>query len=116
MIHRQYIGSRGHRAIPVGYSAADVESNRYEMASYMNCGTADQRSDFFAFNDYSWCDPSSSYTISGKSSLRKSFARHLELTLFSPQAGTKRSLNTATTASRSCTSTHSPPSTSTTHH
>lgn len=25
----------------------------------MNCGTEDERSDFFAFNDYSWCDPSS---------------------------------------------------------
>jgi len=29
------------------------------MAQYMNCGTDDQRSDFYAFNDYSWCDPSS---------------------------------------------------------
>lgn len=56
---RQYIGSRGYRKIPVGYSAADVESNRFEMAQYMNCGTDDQRSDFYAFNDYSWCDPSS---------------------------------------------------------
>nr|OQO21212.1 hypothetical protein B0A51_13878 [Rachicladosporium sp. CCFEE 5018] len=55
---KQYIGSRGYRKIPVGYSAADVESNRYEMADYMNCGTDDQRSDFYAFNDYSWCDPS----------------------------------------------------------
>ncbi|KAF2102736.1 1,3-beta-glucanosyltransferase [Rhizodiscina lignyota] len=61
---RQYIGSRNYRKIPVGYSAADVEENRYEMATYMNCGTADERSDFFAFNDYSWCDPSS-YTQSG---------------------------------------------------
>jgi len=34
------------------------------MATYMNCGTDDQRSDFFAFNDYSWCDPSS-FTQSG---------------------------------------------------
>ncbi|CAK4034614.1 glycoside hydrolase family 72 [Lecanosticta acicola] len=56
---KQYLGTRGYRKIPVGYSAADVESNRFEMASYMNCGTDDQRSDFFAFNDYSWCDPSS---------------------------------------------------------
>ncbi|TVY25275.1 1,3-beta-glucanosyltransferase [Lachnellula hyalina] len=56
---RQYIGSQGYRKIPVGYSAADVESNRYEMAAYMNCGTDDERSDFYAFNDYSWCDPSS---------------------------------------------------------
>lgn len=61
---RQYIGSQGYRSIPVGYSAADVESNRYDMAQYMNCGTDDQRSDFFAFNDYSWCDPSS-FTTSG---------------------------------------------------
>ena len=61
---KQYIGSQGYRSIPVGYSAADVDSNRYEMATYMNCGTDDQRSDFFAFNDYSWCDPSS-YTTSG---------------------------------------------------
>ncbi|TQS38719.1 hypothetical protein Golomagni_00768 [Golovinomyces magnicellulatus] len=56
---RQYIGSRDHRKIPVGYSAADVDSNRREMAEYMNCGSDDERSDFFAFNDYSWCDPSS---------------------------------------------------------
>ncbi|KAM3418254.1 1,3-beta-glucanosyltransferase [Cercospora zeina] len=61
---KQYIGSMGYRSIPVGYSAADVESNRYDMAQYMNCGTDDQRSDFFAFNDYSWCDPSS-FTTSG---------------------------------------------------
>ncbi|EGP92403.1 unnamed protein product [Zymoseptoria tritici ST99CH_1A5] len=56
---RQYIGSRGYRKVPVGYSAADVESNGFEMAQYMNCGTDDQRSDFYAFNDYSWCSPSS---------------------------------------------------------
>jgi hypothetical protein len=55
---RQYIGSRGYRKIPVGYSAADVSENRLEMAQYMNCGTDDERSDFFGFNDYSWCDPS----------------------------------------------------------
>ncbi|KAL2419274.1 1,3-beta-glucanosyltransferase gel1 [Exophiala dermatitidis] len=56
---RQYIRKRGYREIPVGYSAADVSENRLEMAHYMNCGSDDERSDFFAFNDYSWCDPSS---------------------------------------------------------
>lgn len=70
---KQYIGSMGYRAIPVGYSAADVESNRFEMASYMNCGTDDQRSDFFAFNDYSWCDPSS-YQQSGWDQKVKQYA------------------------------------------
>ena len=61
---KSYMNARGLRKIPVGYSAADVESNRYEMADYMNCGDDAARSDFFGFNDYSWCDPSS-YTTSG---------------------------------------------------
>lgn len=61
---KQYIDSRKYRKIPVGYSAADVDDNRFEMAQYMNCGNDDERSDFFAFNDYSWCDPSS-FTVSG---------------------------------------------------
>jgi len=61
---KSYMNARGLRKVPVGYSAADVESNRYEMADYMNCGDDAARSDFFAFNDYSYCDPSS-YTISG---------------------------------------------------
>jgi hypothetical protein len=53
---RQYIANRGYRQVPVGYSAADVQQNRMQLAQYMNCGTDDERSDFFAFNDYSWCN------------------------------------------------------------
>lgn len=69
---RQYIKARNYRAIPVGYSAADVAENRLEMAQYMNCGSDDERSDFFAFNDYSWCDPSS-FTVSGWDQKVKNF-------------------------------------------
>ncbi|RMZ92309.1 hypothetical protein DV736_g451, partial [Chaetothyriales sp. CBS 134916] len=69
---RQYIRDRQYRTIPVGYSAADVSENRLEMAEYMNCGTDDERSDFFAFNDYSWCDPSS-FTQSGWDQKVKNF-------------------------------------------
>lgn len=69
---RQYIRARGYRQIPVGYSAADVSTNRLEMAEYMNCGPDDERSDFFAFNDYSWCDPSS-FQISGWDQKVKNF-------------------------------------------
>lgn len=72
---RQYIGSRGYRQIPCGYSAADVDSNRLEMAQYMNCGPDDERSDFFAFNDYSWCDPSS-FQISGWEQKVKNFTSY----------------------------------------
>ncbi|OJJ96943.1 hypothetical protein ASPACDRAFT_54296 [Aspergillus aculeatus ATCC 16872] len=69
---RQYIRSRKYREIPVGYSAADIDTNRLQMAQYMNCGTDDERSDFFAFNDYSWCDPSS-FTTSGWDQKVKNF-------------------------------------------
>jgi 1,3-beta-glucanosyltransferase GAS5 len=55
---KQYEKTRGLRAVPVGYSAADVPENRFQMAQYLNCGNDDVRSDFFAFNDYSWCAPS----------------------------------------------------------
>ncbi|ORY13215.1 putative 1,3-beta-glucanosyltransferase gel1 [Clohesyomyces aquaticus] len=72
---KSYINSRGYRKIPVGYSAADVESNRLEMAQYMNCGPDAIRSDFFAFNDYSWCDPSS-FTISGWDQKVKKFSNY----------------------------------------
>ncbi|KAK3323772.1 Glucanosyltransferase-domain-containing protein [Cercophora scortea] len=53
---RQYIRERGYRKALVGYSAADVSSNRMQTAAYFNCGSEDERSDFFAFNDYSWCN------------------------------------------------------------
>ncbi|KAI0440216.1 Glucanosyltransferase-domain-containing protein [Xylaria telfairii] len=69
---RQYIGSRGYRKIPVGYSAADVSDNRMQTADYFNCGSDDERSDFFAFNDYSWCAPSS-FTQSGWDQKVKNF-------------------------------------------
>ena len=62
---KAYIAKQSQRPIPVGYSAADVESNRVQTAHYMNCGPDSVRSDLFAFNDYSWCGAQSSYQISG---------------------------------------------------
>ncbi|KAI5283262.1 beta-glucanosyltransferase, partial [Ascosphaera aggregata] len=69
---REFMKKRGLRRVPTGYSAADVDTNRLEMAQYMNCGSDDERSDFFAFNDYSWCDPSS-FTTSGWDQKVKNF-------------------------------------------
>lgn len=53
---KQYISNRHSRQIPVGYSAADVAEVIKQQALYFDCGTEDERADFFAFNDYSWCD------------------------------------------------------------
>jgi hypothetical protein len=46
---RAYIKARKYRKILVGYSAADVTTNRLQTAQYFNCGADDERSDFFAF-------------------------------------------------------------------
>jgi hypothetical protein len=57
---KQYISAQASRSIPVGYSSADVAENIESQALFFACGDdAQARSDFFAFNDYSWCDPSS---------------------------------------------------------
>lgn len=56
---KNYIRAQSSRPIPVGYSSADVAENIESQALYFACGTDEiARSDFFAFNDYSWCDPS----------------------------------------------------------
>jgi hypothetical protein len=68
---KNYINARGLRKIPVGYSAADVSSNRMQTAAYFNCGSDDMRSDFFAFNDYSWCN--SNFQTSGWDQKVKNF-------------------------------------------
>ncbi|QEU60924.1 Gas5 [Kluyveromyces lactis] len=62
---KKYMKARDYRAVPVGYSAADVSSNRQLAAEYFNCGDdADARIDMFGVNDYSWCG-SSSFQVSG---------------------------------------------------
>lgn len=62
---KKYIKARDYRQVPVGYSAADVASNRQLAAEYFNCGDdADARIDMFGVNDYSWCG-SSSFQVSG---------------------------------------------------
>lgn len=72
---RAYIKARNYRGIPVGYSAADVSSNRYQLAAYMNCGNDTERSDFFAFNSYSWCDPNT-FVGSGWSQLVQLYSNY----------------------------------------
>lgn len=58
---KAYIAKQSKRTIPVGYSAADVSSNRLPLAEYLNCGADTERGDFYAFNNYAWCG-NSSYT------------------------------------------------------
>lgn len=61
---KNYVANRGYRTIPFGYAAADVAENVDQQLAYFDCGPDHVRGDFFALNDYSWCDPSS-FTTSG---------------------------------------------------
>lgn len=64
---KNYIRAQSPRPIPVGYSSADVAENIESQALYFACGDDEiARSDFFAFNDYSWCDPSTFETSGWK--------------------------------------------------
>lgn len=54
---KAYIKTKGY-SIGVGYAADDDESVRADVASYFNCGTAEESIDFWGYNIYSWCDPS----------------------------------------------------------
>ncbi|KAF2771528.1 hypothetical protein EJ03DRAFT_325564 [Teratosphaeria nubilosa] len=82
---KQYIGERGYRSIPVGYSAADVSSNQYLMAQYMDCGENQTVSDFYAINNYEWCDPST-YQESGWESMVELYSNY-SLPLFLSEYG-----------------------------
>jgi len=81
---KSYRSAQGMRGIPIGYSAADVSQNREQTATYLNCGSEDERSDLFAFNDYSWCDPST-FDASWKSKV--DFFKDYSLPLFMSEYG-----------------------------
>jgi hypothetical protein len=64
---KAYIATKqaaGGRWMGVGYAANDDSTIRAEMAQYFNCGNQSQAIDFWGYNIYSWCDPST-FTTSG---------------------------------------------------
>jgi hypothetical protein len=68
---KAYISNQKLRQIPVGYSAADVAENIEQQARFFDCGPENERADFFAFNDYSWCDPSDFKTAGWDQKVKK---------------------------------------------
>ena len=73
---KDYIKKHVDRAIPVGYSAADVRSILDDTSNYMMCNLKNDtssRSDFFGLNSYSWCGDSS-YKKSGYDVLTEKFS------------------------------------------
>lgn len=73
---KDYIAKNVDRAIPVGYSAADVSELLVPTWEYLSCSLPNSTSsqiDFFGLNDYSWCGDSS-FTVSGYDTLITMFS------------------------------------------
>ncbi|KAI9809211.1 MAG: hypothetical protein M1825_002502 [Sarcosagium campestre] len=75
---KNYIAKNSDRAIPVGYSAADVRDLLSSTWEYFQCaidGDQDDqsRSDFFGLNSYSWCGPTATFETAGYDDLVDQF-------------------------------------------
>lgn len=72
---KDYIAKNSERAIPVGYSAADIRNILMDTVHYFECdlkNSTSSRADFFGLNSYSWCGDSS-YKASGFDDLTEEF-------------------------------------------
>ncbi|KAJ5174605.1 uncharacterized protein N7482_000482 [Penicillium canariense] len=68
---KAYRDQKGYRAIPVGYSAADIADLRPMLQNYLACSKNEsERLDFYSLNAYEWCGQSS-YDVSGYDMLQK---------------------------------------------
>ncbi|KAI2789362.1 1,3-beta-glucanosyltransferase gel2 [Penicillium oxalicum] len=73
---KDYIAKQSDRAIPVGYSAADVRDILMDTSNYFECemkNSTSSRADFFGLNSYSWCGDAS-YKSSGFDVLTQDFS------------------------------------------
>lgn len=62
---KAYISDKGYRSsLGVGYATNDDADIRVNLADYFDCGSDDERIDFWGYNIYSWCG-NSSYEESG---------------------------------------------------
>ncbi|KAF2083184.1 glycoside hydrolase family 72 protein [Saccharata proteae CBS 121410] len=76
---KNYIKNHASRTIPVGYSAAQVQSVLQDTWEYLQCAIDGDdndmsRSDFFGLNSYSWCGGDATYTSSGYDQLVAMFS------------------------------------------
>jgi hypothetical protein len=54
---KAYMRQKGGRIVPMGYSAADIQSIRPMFQNYLVCGALESTIDFFAVNIYEWVIP-----------------------------------------------------------
>lgn len=73
---KAYIKSKKYRSsLGVGYAENDDPSVRDQIASFFNCGSADESIDFLGYNIYEWCAPSN-FEESGYNRVLESFQNY----------------------------------------
>jgi 1,3-beta-glucanosyltransferase GAS3 len=73
---KDYIAKQSKRTIPVGYSAAAVDTMLSSTWNYLSCGLSNDTSskiDFFGLNSYSWCG-NATFETSGYNVLIEQFS------------------------------------------
>ncbi|SJM81893.1 related to 1,3-beta-glucanosyltransferase GAS2 [Zygosaccharomyces bailii] len=81
---KSYIGMKGYRKIPVGYSSNDDAFTRQSLAQYFVCGD-EASADFYGINMYEWCGYSS-YGTSGYKERTEEFL-HYPIPVFFSEFG-----------------------------
>ncbi|KAL1963360.1 hypothetical protein VTN77DRAFT_8481 [Rasamsonia byssochlamydoides] len=71
---KAYIKQKNYRAIPVGYAADDDQYIREQISTYFDCGTDDERVDFYGLNIYEWCG-NSNFVESGYADRTADFSK-----------------------------------------
>ena len=72
---KAYIKQKNYRPMGVGYATSDDASIREQVADYFNCGPSADSADFYGYNIYSWCDPST-YQQSGYADRTQDFQNY----------------------------------------
>lgn len=83
---KAYRNSKGYRAFPIGYSAADIAQLRPMLQNYLTCGgNSSDNVDFFSLNSYEWCGDAT-YESSGYANL-ESEAVNFPVPIFFSETG-----------------------------
>ncbi|KAF3482845.1 1,3-beta-glucanosyltransferase [Arthroderma uncinatum] len=72
---KAYIYEKGYRPMGIGYATDDDADIRLNLAAYFDCGTDDERIDFWGYNIYEWCGDST-FETSGYADRTKEFAKY----------------------------------------
>ncbi|KAG0346912.1 1,3-beta-glucanosyltransferase gas1 [Podila humilis] len=62
---KSHIQATSARPIPVGYANNDDPEIRLQVQHYFNCGSEEERVDFYGINIYEWCGEDATYLTSG---------------------------------------------------